>query len=168
MQEQLPHLPGRLRAVLALWVKGTLLGLNGCQDTVTLALAQGLRGARNPHTLRRLQRELPYDDADRIDSWGPGQELEVEGCFAPLLQWVRSWWVPTGGRELAQEPLVLAVDPTSKQDDLVALMIVWSTANRLFPSPGTSWVRRPRAPGLSISAACCASRASHGAGACAL
>ena len=99
------------------------LGLNGCQDTVTLALAQGLRGPRNPHTLRRLQRELLYDDVDRIDSWGPDQELEVEGCFAPLLQWVRSWWVPTDGRELAQEPLVLAVDPTSKQDDLVALVI---------------------------------------------
>ena len=107
------HLPApasaRQRAVLALWVEGTLLGLNGCQDTVTLALAHGLRGARNPHTLRRLQRELLYDDADRIDSWGPGQELEVERCFAPLLQWVRSWWVPTGGRELAQEPLVLAL-----------------------------------------------------------
>ena len=102
---------------------GTLLGLNGCQDTVTLALAQGLGGPRNPHTLRRLQRELLYDDADRIDSWGPDQELEVEGCFAPLLQWVRSWWLPTGGQELAQEPLVLAVDPTSKQDDLVALVI---------------------------------------------
>ena len=96
---QLPHLSGRLRAVLALWVEGTLLGLNGCQDTVTLALAQGLRGPRNPHTLRRLQRELLYDDVDRIDSWGPDQELEVERCFAPLLQWVRSWWVPTGGRE---------------------------------------------------------------------
>ncbi len=54
---------------------------------------------------------------------GPARELEVERCFAPLLQWVRSWWVPTGGRELAQEPLVLAVDPTSKQDDLVALVI---------------------------------------------
>ncbi len=120
---QLPHLSGRLRAVLALWVEGTLLGLNGCQDTVTLALAQGLGGPRNPHTLRRLQRELLYDDADRIDSWGPDQELEVEGCFAPLLQWVRSWWLPTGGQELAQEPLVLAVDPTSKQDDLVALVI---------------------------------------------
>ena len=52
-----------------------------------------------------------------------GQALAVEDCFAPLLQWVRSWWVPTGGRELAQEPLVLAVDPTSKQDDLVALVI---------------------------------------------
>ena len=106
LQAQLPHLPSRLRAVLGLWVEGTLLGLNGCQDTVTLALAQGLRG---PHTLRRLQREPLYDDADRHPG-GPGQELKVEGCFAPLLQWVRSWWVPTGGRELAQEPLVLAVD----------------------------------------------------------
>ena len=123
LQAQLPHLPSRLRAVLGLWVEGTLLGLNGCQDTVTMALAQGLRGPRNPHTLRRLQRELRYDDADRIGSWGPGQELEVERCFAPLLQWVRSWWVPTDGRELAQEPRVLAVDPTSKQDDLVALVI---------------------------------------------
>ena len=74
-----------MRAVLALWVEGTLPGLNGCQDTVTLALAQSLRGPRNPHTLRRRQRELLDDDADRIDSWGPGQELEVEGCFAPLL-----------------------------------------------------------------------------------
>ncbi len=38
-EKHLPHLPGRLRAVLALWVEGTLLGLNGCQDAVTLALA---------------------------------------------------------------------------------------------------------------------------------
>ena len=124
--------------MLALWVEGTLLGLNGCQDTVTLALAQGLRGPSNPHTLRRLQRELLYDDADRIDSWGPDQELEVERCFAPLLQWVRSWWVPTGGRELAQEPLVLAVDPRPegprKQDDLVALVI--SVVYRQHAHPG--------------------------------
>ena len=133
-EKHLPHLPGRQRAVLALWVEGTLLGLNGCQDAVTLALAQGLRGPRNPHTLRRRQRELLYDDADRIDSWGPDQELEVEGCFAPLLQWVRSWWVPTDGRELAQEPLVLAVDPTSKQDDLVALVI--SVVYRQHAHPG--------------------------------
>ena len=109
------------------WVEGTLLGLNGCQDTVTLALAQCPRGPDNPHTLRRLQRELLYDDADRHPwgprSWGQGQELEVARCFAPLLRWVRSWWVATGGRELAQEPLVLALDPTSKQDDTVALVI---------------------------------------------
>ncbi len=46
LKAQLPHLPDRLRAVLALGVEGTLLGLNGCQDTVTLALAHGLRGPR--------------------------------------------------------------------------------------------------------------------------
>ena len=123
LKAQLPDLPGHLRAVLALWVEGTLLALNGCQDTVTLALAHRPRGPAHPHTLRRLQRELLYDDADRIESWGQGQELEVARCFAPLLRWVRSWWVPTGGRELAQEPRVLAADPTSKQDDLVALVI---------------------------------------------
>ena len=49
-------------------MEGTRLGLNGCQVTATLALAQGLRGPRNPHTLRRRQRELLYDDADHIDS----------------------------------------------------------------------------------------------------
>ena len=126
------------------WLEGTLLGLNGCQDTVTLALAQGLRGPRNPHTLRRRQRELLYDDADRIDSRGPDQELEVEGCFAPLLQWVRSWWVPTGGRELAQEPLVLAVDPRPqgprKQDDLVALVISGVYRQHAHPGgPRVAW-----------------------------
>ena len=124
---QLPDLRGHLRAVLALWVEGTRLALNGCQDTVALALAHRRKGPAHPHTLRRLQRELRYDDADRHPkgprSWGPGQELEVEGGLAPLLHWVRSWWVPTGGRALAQEPRVLAADPTSKQDDLVALVI---------------------------------------------
>ncbi len=96
----LPDLPGRLRAVLALWVEGTLLGLNGCQDAVTLALAQCSRGPRNPHTLRRRQRELLYDDADRIDSWGPGQEVEP---LVPATVPVRSLipgpgglWVGTG------------------------------------------------------------------------
>ena len=39
LEKHLPHLPDRLRAVLALWVQGTLLGLNGCQDAVTLAPA---------------------------------------------------------------------------------------------------------------------------------
>ena len=65
LKSHLPELSSHLRAVLALWVEGTLLGLNGCQDAVTLALVHGLRGPRNPHTLRRLQRELLYDDADR-------------------------------------------------------------------------------------------------------
>ena len=96
-----------------------------------------------------------HDDAARIDSWGPGQELEVERCFAPLLQWVRSWWVPTGGRELAQEPLVQAVDPTAKQDDLVALVIsvVYGPArhSRCLAHRACAGAV---SPGLTISAAC--------------
>ena len=55
---QLTDLPGHLRAVLALWVEGMRLALNGCQDTVTLALAHRRRGPAHPHMLRRLQREL--------------------------------------------------------------------------------------------------------------
>ncbi len=76
-EKYLPHLSGRQRAVLALWVEGTLLGLNGCQDAVTLALTQAPKGPRNPHTLRHRQRELLYDDADRIDSWGPGPAIRT-------------------------------------------------------------------------------------------
>ena len=137
LQEQLLHLPGRLRAVLALWVEGTLLGLNGCQDTVTLALAHGPQGSPQPaHAAPSAARA---DDADRIDSWGPGQELEVERCFAPLLQWVRRWWVPTGGRELDQALLVLAVDPRPegprKQDELVALVISVVYRQQAIPVP---------------------------------
>ncbi len=44
LRAQLPDLPGRLRVVLGLWVEGTLRGLNGCKDTVTMALAHGLTG----------------------------------------------------------------------------------------------------------------------------
>ena len=42
-------------------------------------------------------------------------------------------WVPTGGRELAQEPLALAVEPTSKQDKLVALVISVVYRQHAFP-----------------------------------
>ncbi len=111
----------------ALYDKRTLLALNGCQDTVTLALAHRPRGPGNPHSVRRLLRKLRYDNADRIDSWAPGQELDVARCFAPLLQWVPRWWVPAAERELNQEPLVLALDlrPEGhrKQDEPVALVI---------------------------------------------
>ncbi len=84
----------------------------------------------------------------------------MEGCFAPLLQWVRSWWVPTGGRELAQEPLVLAVDPRPEgprnQDDLVALVI--SVVYRQHAHPGgprVAWhIVRAQAQGSWIDQFC--------------
>ena len=39
-----------------------------------------------------------------------------------------------GEREMAQEPLVLAVDPTSKQDELVALVICVVYRQRAIPA----------------------------------
>ena len=42
-------------------------------------------------------------------------QLDVDACFAPLLRWVLAWWEGT--------ELTLAIDPTSKGADLVALVI---------------------------------------------
>ena len=98
-------------------MEGTLLGLNGCQDAVTLALAQCLRGPRNPH-LRRRQRELLYDM--RIALIPGGRATEVSAVSPRCCTWVRaaqagSW----------REPLVLA-----RMDEL--LQAIASTPS---PSP---------------------------------
>ena len=59
----------------------------------------------------------------------------MEGYFAPLLQ-----WAPTDGREMAREPLVLAADPTSKQDHLVALVISVVNCQHAHPwGPRVAW-----------------------------
>ena len=100
-----PSVPG-------LWLKGTLLAHNGCQDSVALALeAHG-----GFETVRRELREWTYDDADRILSWGPDQAVAVEACFPELLRWVRALWTPCRDAPDAEAPLVLALDPTYHRD----------------------------------------------------
>ncbi len=88
LKAQLPDLPGHLRAVLALWVEGTLLALNGCQDTVTLAPPIRTRCAACSGsccmTVRIATRGVPAPGV-------PAKSWRWEGCFAPLLQWVRRW-----------------------------------------------------------------------------
>ncbi len=145
LKTQLPDLPGHLWAVLALWVEGTLLALNGCQDAVTLALAHRSRGPAHLHTLRRLHRELLYDDADRIESWGLGQELAMADCFAPL--WQR---VATGRGSWRR---IRAPRAPASKTSWGRWSSVWSIGSTPSPSPGISWRRRP--PGLTTSVACC-------------
>ena len=112
-KRRLPSVRGRLRRGLALWVKGTLLAHNGCQDSVAAALeAHGCF-----ETVRRELREWTCDDADRIGSWGPGAEVDAGACFPELLGWVLDLW--TAGNE----PLVLALDPTHQRDEWVALVV---------------------------------------------
>ncbi len=73
-------LQGPVLAALTLFVIGTIASDNGCLDTVAAHLA--LYG--NFHTLRRQLRELTYNDAERIASWGPDTELEVGSLFPHL------------------------------------------------------------------------------------
>ncbi len=118
LEQHLPSLPDRLRQGLALWLKGTLLAHNGCQDSVAAALE--LHGCFE--TVRRELRAWTCDDADRIRSWGPETEVDVEACFPELLGWVRELWTPDGDAPAAA-PLVLALDPTHHRDEWVALVV---------------------------------------------
>ncbi|MYD91544.1 MAG: transposase [Caldilineaceae bacterium SB0662_bin_9] len=97
---RLPSLPERLRWGLALWLKGTLLAHNGCQDSVAMAL----EGHGRFETVRRELREWTCDDADRIRAWGPDQEVDVEACFPELLRWVRDLWTPDRDAPAAEPP----------------------------------------------------------------
>lgn len=87
------------------------------------------------------------------------------------LQWVCRWWVPTGGRYLAQEPVLLAVDLISKQDDLVALAIGVVYSQHDTPVVWHVLGAQEKGPGLNNSAsyrACWPRPDHHGAGSCAL
>ena len=93
----------------ALWVCGAILAGSACQNAVAAALStQG-----NWHNLRQYLREWLYDGSDRARPCKT--QLEVRICFVPLLRWVLAWW--------RSERLALAVDPTSKKDDSVAIVI---------------------------------------------
>ena len=119
LEQRLPSLPDRLRQGLALWVKGTLLAHNGCQASVAAALE--MHGCFE--TVRRELREWTCDDADRIRSWEPDQEVDVEACFPELLGWVRALWTPDRDAPAEAAPLVLAIDPTHHRDVWVALVV---------------------------------------------
>jgi Transposase DDE domain len=106
------HLPALRPAQqdgLAWWVYGTILAGSACQTAVVGALVV----VSGYHAARQFLREWLYDGEDRA---APCQTaVDVRVCFAPLLRWVIGWWQGTD--------LALAVDATSKGDDLVVLSI---------------------------------------------
>ena len=109
IQTHLPHLTQTQLTGLAWWVCGAILAGSACQNAVAAALStQG-----NWHNLRQYLREWLYDGSDRARPCKT--QLEVRICFVPLLRWVLAWW--------RSERLALAVDPTSKKDDSVAIVI---------------------------------------------
>lgn len=105
----LPSLGPAQQRGLAWWVYGAILAQSACQTAVVGALlAVGAYDA-----IRQYLREWLYDGADRAAPCRT--DLEVAACFAPLLRWVVAWWTGTD--------LALAVDATSKSDQLVVLTV---------------------------------------------
>ena len=127
LARHLPHLrPAQVQG-LALWAGATILARSGCQNAVLGAL---LTLGLGWHTTRQYLREWLRDGADRA---APCQvQLEVESCFAPLLRWVLDWWQ---GSELT-----LAIDPTAKGGELVALVV--SVVYRGLAIP-VAWCLKP-------------------------
>ena len=142
-QRHLPSVRGRLRRGLALWVKGTLLAHNGCQDSTAVALESHGRC----ETVRRELREWTCDDADRILSWGPETEVDAAACFPELLRWVLAWWTPGAEDSGMEPPLVLVLDPTHPRDEWVALVV--DVAYRAHAIPVAWHVVAADAPGPS-------------------
>jgi hypothetical protein len=106
---RLPALRPAQQRGLAWWVYGALLAQSACQTAVVGALL----GVGAYDAVRQYLREWLYDGADRA---APCRTtLDVAACFAPLLRWVVAWWEGTD--------LALAVDATSKGDQLVVLTV---------------------------------------------
>ena len=134
IETHLPHLSQAQLAGLALWACGAILAGSAGQNAVASALSSW----GNWNSRRQYLREWLYDGSDRAR---PGQtELDVTRCFAPLLRWVLTWWC--SGR------LALAVDPTLKGDDTIAIVISVVYRSCAIPvAPGASGVLTGPGPG---------------------
>jgi hypothetical protein len=109
IQEQFPHLRATQQRGLAWWVYGVIGAQSACQSAGVTALLSWGRG----HAVRQRLREWLYDGTDKAVPCRT--QVEVQGCFAPLLHWVLSNWQ---GREIA-----LALDVTLQHDKVAALVL---------------------------------------------
>jgi hypothetical protein len=106
-----PQLSKPQATVLALWSLGMVVARSCALSAVSTLLAQWLD--RKPNTVRQQLREFCYEAAAKRGEHR--QEVVVETCFAPLLQWVLSWWE---GHQLA-----LALDATTLGQRFVVLAL---------------------------------------------
>jgi hypothetical protein len=113
VSRQMPHLSTPQAKVLAWWSYGMIVAKScGITSVVTqLAVVLG----QKEDALRQRLREWCYAAADKQ---GPQRtEVQVSGCFAPLLRWVLAWWSP------AERRLALALDATTLGARFVVLTI---------------------------------------------
>jgi hypothetical protein len=109
----MPHLSKPQATVLALYSFGMVIA-QSCGLT-SVAVVLGMLLDRKETTMRQRLREF-YQDAN--DKRGTNrQAVVVTTCFAPLVQWVLTWWTPDERR------LVLAMDATPLRDCFTVLSI---------------------------------------------
>jgi hypothetical protein len=75
-----------------------------CGQTSVAQFLAGLQG-RQFDAVRQQLRESVYDAADKCGD--KRCEVDVTGCFAPLLRWVLAWWASDEKR------LALALDAST-------------------------------------------------------
>lgn len=98
---RLPVLNPALAAVLALWTVGIVLARCCGLDSVTVQIASLL--ARPFDTVRQRLREFYQEASQKRGSHR--KDFRVDGCFAPLLRWVTSFW--------SDKRVALALDVTN-------------------------------------------------------
>jgi len=101
IQTHLPHLSKPQATVLALWSLGMVLARSCALTAVSAFLATWL-GRKEPAVYQQL-REFCYEATAKRGT--ARQELVVETCFVPLLDWVVAQWEGT--------QLALALDATT-------------------------------------------------------
>jgi hypothetical protein len=107
---------------LACWVYGTIQAHRSCETAVVRELAAvvavdtdpgGAEQQRVFEAWRQRLREWLYAGADKAAPCHT--EVDVSGCFLPLLRWVVDWW--------QDDALPLAIDATLFADQLTALVV---------------------------------------------
>ena len=103
IEEHLPQLSKAQLGVLALWSFGVVL-VGSCGLT-TVAGYWGKVLAQKENTVRQRLREWSWEASAKAGK--QRQSLVVSCCFAPLLQWILTWWTSD------EQRLALALDATS-------------------------------------------------------
>lgn len=111
VSNHMPHLSKPEAMGLALWSYGIALTRTCGRRTVALLLAMLL--GQKLGTVEQRLREWCYDARDKRGE--KRRELDVSGCFAPLLGWVVGLWHGTS--------IALALDASSLSDRFVVLSV---------------------------------------------
>lgn len=115
LARRFPKLPRTFVVLLALWTLGMILARRCGLSSVALFLARTL--GRKENSVRQRLREF-YQEKTAKAGAKQGRrrrDFAVADCFAPLLQWILSFWTC--------RRLVLALDPTTLADRLQVLCV---------------------------------------------